>query len=249
MGGVVVQGMQGDRAHYRPVKSVLTESCSPPAVARALWAETGCRSLYVADLDAIEGREPQRQAIGELAAELPAGLWVDAGLETAEAIPPWLEAGVERVVIGSETLHSPAGLAAIRAAIPPARLVFSLDLQAGQILSRSRELRALSPLSLLGRLHAAGWTHAILLTLDRVGTGGGPDWQLLAAAREALPELKLIAAGGVRDVADLHRLLHLGVHGVLVASALHNGRLTGQELHRLTTGPGDRESSPAPCPR
>jgi len=246
-GGQVVQGIQGDRAHYQPVKSVLTPSCSPLAVARALWAETGCSALYIADLDAIEGRGAQREPIGRLAVEVPVRLWVDAGVQAVEAIPPWIDAGVDRVVVGSETLELVASLDAIQAAFPAERLVFSLDLQGGQILSRCQELRALSPLSLLGRLRDGGWTHVILLTLDRVGTGGGPDWPLLEAARDGLPELKLIAGGGVRGIEDVHRLSHLGVHGVLVASALHNGRLTGKELHALTTGPGAQESAPGPC--
>jgi phosphoribosylformimino-5-aminoimidazole carboxamide ribotide isomerase len=247
MGGQVVQGIQGDRAHYQPVKSVLTPSCSPLAVARALSAETGCDALYVADLDAIEGRGAQREPIRELAVEIPAHLWVDAGVQAVEAVPLWIDAGVGRVVVGSETLDSVASLDAIRAAFPAERLVFSLDLQGGQILSRCPELRALSPLSLLGRLQAGGWTHVILLTLDRVGAGGGPDWPLLEAARDGLPELMLIAGGGVRGIEDVHRLTHLGVYGVLVASALHNGRLTGKELHALTTGPAAQERSPGPC--
>ncbi len=246
MGGCVVQGIQGDRAHYRPVKSVLTPSSSPLAVARALWAETGCEALYIADLDAIEGKRAQRTPIQKLASEVPVRLWVDAGVRTVAAIPPWVDAGVDRVVVGSETLESVASLDAIRAAFPAERLIFSLDLQGGQILSRCQELRALTPLSLLGRLRDGGWTHVILLTLDRVGTGGGPDWPLLHAARDGHPELKMIAAGGVRGIDDMHRLSHLGAHGVLVASALHSGRLTGRELHALTTAPGAQESSPGP---
>lgn len=247
MGGQVVQGIQGDRARYQPIKSVLTPSCAPPDVARALWAETGCDALYIADLDAIEGRGDHRAEIQELARAIPARPWVDAGLETAEAIPAWFAAGVHRVVVGSEAIRSVASLDAIRAAIPAGGLVFSLDMKEGRVLSRCPELRAMPPLALLARLRDGGWTHVILLALDRVGTGSGPDRSLLEAARAAFPELNLVAGGGVRDLGDLHQLSHLGAHGVLVASALHNGRLTGQDLHALTTEPGDRESSPGPC--
>jgi phosphoribosylformimino-5-aminoimidazole carboxamide ribotide isomerase len=249
MGGRVVQGVQGHRARYQPVKSVLTASCAPLAVARALWAETGCDTLYVADLDAIERRGDHRTLIQELSTEIPARLWVDAGVRDVEAVPSWTGARVDRVVVGSETLDLMESLDAIRAAFPAERLVFSLDMQRGQVLSHCHELCALSPLSLLRRLADGGWTHVILLTLDRVGTGGGPDWPLLEGARHSLPDLNLMVGGGVRGIEDVHRLSHLGASGVLVASALHSGWLTREELHALTTEPGDRESSPDPRPR
>ena len=256
MGGCVVQGVQGQRARYQPVKSVLTASCAPREVAQALWAETDCGraggALYVADLDAIEGKGDHRTVIQELSAEISARagghLWVDGGVRDVEAVASWIAAGVGRVVVGSETLDSMESLDAIRAAFPVEQLVFSLDMQGGLILSHCRELRAQAPLALLRRLVDSGWTHVILLTLDRVGTGGGPDWSLLEAAGQSLPDLNLIVGGGVRGIEDLHRLSRLGASGVLVASALHSGWLTRKELHALTTESGDRESSPDPRP-
>jgi phosphoribosylformimino-5-aminoimidazole carboxamide ribotide isomerase len=257
MGGRVVQGVQGHRARYQPVQSVLTASCAPRAVAQALCAETGCDraggALYIADLDAIEGRGDHRTVIQELSAEILActggHLWVDAGVRAVEVVASWIAGGVGRVVVGSETLDSIESLDAIRAAFPAERLVFSLDMQRGKVLSHCHKLRAQTPHSLLRRLADSGWTHIILLTLDRVGTGGGPDWSLLEAARQTLPDLNLIVGGGVRGIEDLHRLSHLGASGVLVASALHGGWLTRKELHALTTESGDQESSPDPRPR
>jgi phosphoribosylformimino-5-aminoimidazole carboxamide ribotide isomerase len=234
MGGRVVQGIQGQRTRYQSVKSVLTASSAPLAVAQALWSETDCEVLYVADLDAIEGRGNHRPVIQELSAHLPCRLWVDAGVANVESISAWIDAGVDRVVIGSETLESLDNLTAIQAATPPKRLVFSLDMQRGEILSSCRELSALSPITLLGQLAESNWTHVILLALDRVGAGNGPDWPLLEAARQAYPGLALIVGGGVRAFEDLRGLAHLGADGVLVASALHNGRLMKKELHTLT---------------
>jgi phosphoribosylformimino-5-aminoimidazole carboxamide ribotide isomerase len=234
---------------YQPLESVLTQSCDPLAVARALWQETDCAALYIADLDAIERRGTHRATIQELSAEIPIRLWVDAGVADVEQIATWLGAGVGRVVVGSETLDSLHSLDAIQSAVPAEKLVFSLDVQRGKVLSHCQELRALSPLSLLERLAAHGWTHVILLALDRVGTGGGPDGSLLDKARRSVPDLTLIAGGGVRGLEDLHRLAQLGADGVLVASALHGGWLTSRELHTLTSEPEDRERSPDPRPQ
>jgi phosphoribosylformimino-5-aminoimidazole carboxamide ribotide isomerase len=70
----------------------------------------------------------------------------------------------------------------------------------------------------------------IVLDLARVGTGGGPDIETIAAVREAVPGLSLIAGGGVRGAGDLTRLADAGCDGVLVASALLDGRLTAADV-------------------
>lgn len=249
MGGRVVRGVQGDRARYEPVQSVLTSDCTPRAVAHALWAETDCDTLYLADLDAIEGQGHHQATIEELAAALPVHLWVDAGIADAATATRWLGTGVHRVVIGSETLESLETLDALRAALPAERLVLSLDMMKGKVLSRSPALQSLEPLELLQLWADRGWTTVILLTLDRVGAGSGPDWSLLEKARQRFPHLELIAGGGVQGIGDLRRLSTLGASGVLVASALHNGRLTRETLHALTNERGDRPNAPDPGSR
>jgi len=236
MGGRVVQGIQGARARYQPLRSSLTPSSDPLPVARALQAETNCDTFYIADLDAIEQRADQRSTILALAEGLPVKLWLDAGVSDAEAVPRWLDGGVDRVVVGSETLDSVANLQAIGASYSNEQLVFSLDVQQGQVLSRCAEFRAAPPLSVLERLAAAGWRQVIVLTLNRVGTGSGPDWRLLESARCAFPDLSLIAGGGVRSIEDLHRLSRMGMSGVLLASALHRGWINRRDLHSLTSG-------------
>jgi len=244
MGGQVVQGIRGDRARYQPLRSSLTPSSAPLPVARALQAETNCDTFYIADLDAIERTADQRSTILALAEGLPANLWLDAGVSDVGVVQRWLDGGVDRVVVGSETLDSVASLQAIGTSYSNEQLVFSLDVQQGQVLSRCAELRAAPPLSVLDRLAAAGWSQVIVLTLDRVGTGGGPDWRLLENARRAFPGLSLIAGGGVRSIEELHRLSRMGMSGVLLASALHRGWINRHDLHSLTNGLGDGESSP-----
>ncbi|HEX5633320.1 MAG TPA: HisA/HisF-related TIM barrel protein, partial [Gemmatimonadales bacterium] len=61
----------------------------------------------------------------------------------------------------------------------------------------------------------------------RVGRGGGPALESLERVRHAVPGVRLVAGGGVRDGDDLGRLSAAGADGVLVASALHAGALAG----------------------
>src|SRR5205814_967682 len=62
--------------------------------------------------------------------------------------------------------------------------------------------------------------------------------ELCGKLRDMYPDLRLITGGGVRDAGDVRRLAELGVDGVLVASALHDGAISGDCLHRLAEGKG-----------
>jgi phosphoribosylformimino-5-aminoimidazole carboxamide ribotide isomerase len=68
------------------------------------------------------------------------------------------------------------------------------------------------------------------MTLARVGSAAGPDLDRLCAIREIAAGRDIYAAGGVRDSADLAVLKGAGISGALVATSLHDGRLTGSDL-------------------
>ena len=70
----------------------------------------------------------------------------------------------------------------------------------------------------------------IIMTLARVGGDAGPDMDRLLEVKRRAPNVMLYAAGGVRGAFDLMRLDQIGISGVLVASALHDGLLTGADL-------------------
>jgi phosphoribosylformimino-5-aminoimidazole carboxamide ribotide isomerase len=223
MGGVVVRGVGGRRAEYRPVRSVLTDSAEPVAVARALLAASGASELYIADLDAIAGEPP---AFGVYASvrELGAALWVDAGVRDAGDAKILADAGVDSVVAGLETVRDSEALGAVVNAIGPERVAFSLDLKGGRLLGRADMWG--TPASAADRAIKAGVRRLIVLDLERVGEGGGTGTEeLCAAIRARHPGIDLIAGGGVRNEDDLRRLELLGVNGTLIASALHDRKL------------------------
>jgi phosphoribosylformimino-5-aminoimidazole carboxamide ribotide isomerase len=72
----------------------------------------------------------------------------------------------------------------------------------------------------------------VVMTLDRVGAGQGPALARLRATLAQAPAKKVIAAGGVRGTLDLEALEQMGVHAVLIASAIHDGTLDRAALAR-----------------
>jgi phosphoribosylformimino-5-aminoimidazole carboxamide ribotide isomerase len=230
-GGVAVHAVRGDRERYRPLQSRIAKGSDPVNVMRAVRERLGLDELYVADLDAIAGGPGRPDVVAALARE--ARVMVDAGVAAAAAVARLLEMGVARVVIGTESLPGAEAFRQLRAELPDAPLVLSLDLRGRRVLSPDRALAGIGPAGALARLADAGAREAVVLDLARVGSGEGPDVALLRDLRSRFPDVELLAGGGVRHAGDLRALADAGTAGALVATALHGGAIGADELRAL----------------
>jgi phosphoribosylformimino-5-aminoimidazole carboxamide ribotide isomerase len=223
-GGLAVRAVAGDRAHYRPLRSVLHDRPDPVALARACRDVLDARELYLADLDAIAGAPPSIASYDSLLA-LGLTLWVDAGLRDRSSLAGLT--GPLTVVAGLETLAGPGALASILDATGPDRLVFSLDLRAGRALVSPRaDWGTDDPRRLAERAIGLGLRRLLLLDLARVGTASGVGaLSLLSSLSADHPSIAWSFGGGVAGPADLDRLARAGASAVLVGSALHDGRI------------------------
>jgi HisA/HisF family protein len=220
-GGTVVRARMGQRDRYRPIETPLAAGSRPLDVARGLLRLYPFGILYVADLDAIAGTGDNTGAVAQLRAEFPdLRLWVDNGIADRAAADRWLGSDLGELVLGSET-QSDGALVRDLAGHP--HVVLSIDFR-GEAFH--------GPAALLD--DAAAWPDkVIVMTLARVGSGAGPDWERLWAIRDVARQRAIYAAGGVRDAADLAALRDGGIAGALVASCLHDGRLQAEAIRRL----------------
>ena len=220
-GGIVVHARRGDRARYQPLVTPFAARPDPLAVIDGLLAFQPFSTFYIADLDAIAGGAAQHAVINTLLARYPQALfWIDGGFAQRHHVAPYAARSGLDVVLGSESQISLAAYNDLCAVLPPSHTVLSLDRRGATPLGCA-ELFAASQL----------WPARIIhMNLERVGAGEGPDWHGLEQLRVAAPAAALYAAGGVRDDADLALLAARGIAGVLVATALHDGRVTCAQL-------------------
>ena len=216
-GGQAVHARRGEREAYAPLGNG-----DAPALARTYVRDRGVRELYVADLDAILGGARQSDLVSRICA-IGAPVWLDAGVSSIPGAQAALETGAARVVVGLETLTSYDALAAICDEVGGQRVAFSLDLRNGVPMGTCAAGEPVERIA--ARAAAAGAAAMIVIDLARVGADTGLDLELIARVRDAVPDRMLLAGGGVRGVADLDALGHAGCDGVLVATALHTGRL------------------------
>src|SRR4051794_39821371 len=111
MGAVVVRGIGGRRHEYRPIVSRLTVSATAFDVARAFRGHFGLSELYVADLDAIQGADPDF-ALYDALRQDGFALWIDAGVRDLVRARRLATGGVEGIVMGLETIPGPDELTA-----------------------------------------------------------------------------------------------------------------------------------------
>jgi phosphoribosylformimino-5-aminoimidazole carboxamide ribotide isomerase len=207
--GQVVRAKMGDRDAYRPIQTPLSATADPVDVTSGLMKLGAVSTLYVADLDAIRGRGENFDTLARLRAAFPAlSLWIDNGAADSGALATTRRFGAP--VLGSESQRD----LSLVADAPDALL--SLDFRGDAFQG---------PPELLRRPEL--WPNGIIvMTLARVGSGAGPDFDRLAVIRESAGPRRVYAAGGVRDSADLDALRDAGAAGVLVASALHDGKIS-----------------------
>jgi phosphoribosylformimino-5-aminoimidazole carboxamide ribotide isomerase len=220
-GGEVVRAERGQRDAYKPIVTPLSESPDAVSVARGLRTLFPFPAFYIADLDAIEGSAPNSEATARLSAMHDAPeLWLDAGIADADTLTAALAQPLLRPVLGSESQRDDILLRRFR---DHPDLILSLDFFGDGFRG---------PPALLDQPDL--WpSEVIVMTLARVGAAEGPDLARLAEIKRRAGNRSVIAAGGVRDAADLRALSSLGIAAALVATSLHNGTLSPAQLASL----------------
>ena len=226
--GIVVHAVRGIRKEYQPLKSVLCPSTDPVDVARAL-KEFGFTEMYVADLDAITGGHTNFSVFQRIADETGFELMVDAGITDLARAKRVLESRVSKVIIGTETLGSIGFVAEAVGFFGSEKIVVSLDLMGYKVLSKLEFDKSKDPVVLLREFQKMGVAQIIVLDLARVGSAEGVNLPVLKRMLMN-HNVKVLVGGGVRNIRDLVELKNLGVSGALLATALHSGRITLEEL-------------------
>jgi phosphoribosylformimino-5-aminoimidazole carboxamide ribotide isomerase len=233
MQGVVVRGVAGRRELYRPNSSCLLNSSDPIETCRALMGSFQPQWLYVADLDGITQGAVQSEILTSLV-DCGVALVVDAGVATRGQAVFLADLGASKIIVSSESVRSMKVVEEVLAELGPERVVFSLDLHDGNVLGDA--FSGKHPVQVVSECHHSGIHQLIVLELSRIGTNRGvPTGSLCHSIKERWNDLVVWTGGGANQVADLHRLLLNRVDGVMIASALHDGRITPTDWKAFET--------------
>ncbi len=222
-GGRCVRLHQGDFAR----ETVFSDD---PLSMALRWQEEGGRRLHVVDLDgAATGVPAHLEIIKAIVSGLDIPVQVGGGIRSAAAARAWLEAGVDRVVIGTAAVRNPQMVQEVCRIHGSDRVVVSVDARDGMVaLQGWTESSEVSVLQLTRSMADSGVSRLLYTDIGRDGMLSGPDIETSTAlVRET--GLAILASGGVSSVEDIRRLVPTGVEGVIVGRSLYTGTMDLRE--------------------
>jgi len=224
LAGRVVRLVQGDFQR-------VTEYGLDPVEAARRWARAGARWIHVVDLEGARRGAPVQLSVVSAVAGVGLRVQFGGGLRTEQALQEALEAGADRVVVGTRAVSDPAWLARVCARWPD-RVVVALDVREGRVVVRGWvEATPLSVEEAARRAVESGARRLLVTDVAADGTLAGPNLSLYRGL-VALP-VAVLASGGVRHAADVRALRDVGVEGVVVGRALYEGALALEDALRV----------------
>lgn len=229
--GRVVRLQQGDYAQETRYPE------APVEVARR-YGRAGAGWLHLVDLDAArQGGYTLAPLLAEIRRSTPLRVQTGGGVRSQADVAAILDAGADRVVVGSLAVRAPDTVMAWLDRFGAERITVALD-------ARERDGRWQLPTAgwtqqddsdfevLLARYARAGLQHLLCTDIDRDGMLAGPNLDLYRRVHAQAPQLQLQASGGVRDIADIVAAREAGCGGAVLGKALLEGRFELSEALR-----------------
>jgi phosphoribosylformimino-5-aminoimidazole carboxamide ribotide isomerase len=223
--GTTVHAVGGHREAYRPLETDMSADADPIEVAVGFRDRFGFDELYVADLDGIIDGSQNIPLLSGLCGVGGMSVMVDSGVANAPNAKKLLEVGAAKVIVGSETLDRLDVAEEIVDSVGGSRSVGSIDVVNGSVLSRCDEISGVKPDEAARLFESSGVGELILLDLSRVGLSEGIDVRPIEETAEAV-NIPILVGGGVNSIEDIVALKKAGAAGVLMSTALHDGRVS-----------------------
>ncbi len=220
-------------------------SLSDPIAVAERWWDLGFGTLHVVDLDAALGSGDNLALLERVLTTTPAETQVGGGIRGDLRADALLDAGADRIVVGTRALDDPAWLADL-AERHPGRVMVAADVRDGQVLRKGwTEATGLAITDLLGRLASLPLAGVLSTDVAREGRVAGID-PVATAATVRASAYPVWISGGVSTLEDLVHLERSGAAGAVLGMALYTGKLDPDEVARRWGGGSDRPVDDGP---
>ncbi|MGI9309873.1 MAG: 1-(5-phosphoribosyl)-5-[(5-phosphoribosylamino)methylideneamino]imidazole-4-carboxamide isomerase [Gammaproteobacteria bacterium] len=205
----------------------------------ARYRDAGLDRLHVVDLDGAKTGTPAHlEVIKELSGNVGVALQVGGGIRERAQVDRLLEAGADRVVIGSTAVKEPQKVMQWITELGAERIVLGLDIDFRDGLPMTlthgwTETSDASLWTLLEQYVAAGARHVLCTDISRDGTLNGPNTDLYTECHARFPDTQFIASGGISEAAELPILKSTGAASVVTGKALLDNKLTLEEIQQF----------------
>ena len=203
------------RLHQGDYDKVTRYPVEPIALVQS-YVRAGAERVHIVDLDgARDGRATQAPIVERLLRETGAKIQVGGGIRSLEQARAYINAGADRVVLGTAAVKDKAFL---RAACEEMAVIVAVDARDGWVTTHGwTERTEVRAVDLAREAMELGAVAVLYTDVARDGTGVGPNIQVTAQVAREVPSIEVIASGGIGSLAHLEALANERVIGACVA--------------------------------
>jgi len=220
--GKAVRLYKGDYAQM----TVYSEN--PPEIAEAFY-KTGAGCLHLVDLEGAKtGETTNLETIKRIREAAPLFVEVGGGVRSMEVVERYLNAGIDRVILGTAAVTDPAFL---REAVETykERIAVGVDIKDGRVAIRGwTEKSALDAFDFCRELQNIGVQTVICTDISKDGAMQGTNRVLYGELSKAF-SLNIVASGGVSTLDDVKALRALNLYGAIIGKAYYTGAIDLKE--------------------
>ncbi|MBQ9565212.1 MAG: 1-(5-phosphoribosyl)-5-[Synergistaceae bacterium] len=215
--GKAVRLLRGDYA------KMTVYSDNPLEVARG-FAEQGAEWMHIVDLEgARSGSTPNLETVLRLKRESGLRCEVGGGVRSMEVIARYLDAGLDRVILGTAAVESNLVSEAVKKYGD--KIAVGIDAKDGVVAVKGwTESSGLTVMDLFLALQFAGVRTFICTDISRDGAMQGANVDFYREL-QSLRGVNIIASGGVSSLEDVRSLASLGLHGAIIGKAYYTGAI------------------------
>ncbi|MBN7811255.1 1-(5-phosphoribosyl)-5-[(5-phosphoribosylamino)methylideneamino]imidazole-4-carboxamide isomerase [Algoriphagus sp. H41] len=225
IGGKCVRLSQGDYSSKK-------EYHDDPLEMAKRFEGAGIQRLHLVDLDGAKAKKIVNGAVLERISQ-GTSLQVDfgGGIQADEEIEKAFELGAKQVTGGSIAVKNPELFKSWIKSYGPEKIILGADAKDRKIaVGGWEETTTVDLIPFIQSYVGLGIQYVICTDVAKDGLLQGPSVELYQEILQEIPNLKLIASGGVSSVKDLEELEKIGVYGTIVGKAYYEGRVTLEEL-------------------
>ncbi len=226
-GGKCVRLYQGDYAQE-------TVYSDDPLETALRWVDMGAQRLHIVDLDgARAGSSANLDAVRRIAATAGVPVHLGGGIRSADAAQTAIDAGVERVMLGTAAVENAELVRTLLCRFGAKRVIVSVDAKDGRVALRGwTQSSGTLAAELVADMAQMGVKRILYTDISRDGTLTEPNFDgIQALVRQG--GVRLLAAGGIARLAHLQRLAALGVEAAIVGRAIYTGDIDLRQAVRV----------------
>lgn len=200
------------------------------------YRSNGTEFIHIIDLNGAKGDFSNQQTLFDIIRKTEMKVQYGGGIRTIEQVTKLLDAGIHRVIVGTQAITNPNFLADLSKEVGKKydyanRIVIAIDVL-DEVIKYSGWMES-SPIKLLDYVDKClelGFFRFLCTDINKDGKLGGAAVDLYRKLLDHSPFIKLIASGGISSMADIEELAKYNIRSCVVGKAIYENRITIDEI-------------------